>query len=162
MANPLHSTADLTSLRTLILVAAAGLAAAAVVMWRDHAAPGTAAPDQAAIAFGQRVYDQNCASCHGAALQGQPDWKIPNENGRYRAPPHDETGHTWHHADALLERIIRQGSAAVVGNGYESDMPGFAGILSEDEIAAVLSYIKSTWPEKERAFQRRITQGETP
>ena len=41
--------------------------------------------------------------------------------------------------------------------GYESDMPAFEGILSDDEIVAVLAYIKSTWPERERGFQAEVT-----
>jgi mono/diheme cytochrome c family protein len=53
----------------------------------------------------------------------------------------------------VLFRITRDGTAAVVGGGYESDMPGFRGVLSDAEIRAVLAFIKSTWPERERGFQ---------
>lgn len=148
--------------RSPALIAAAILAAAALILWRGDGSFGTAGPDQAVIARGQRLYSENCASCHGADLQGQPDWQTPLDNGRYRAPPHDETGHSWHHADALLTQIIRDGPAAVVGNGHESDMPGFGDIMGDDGIAAVLAYIKSTWPERERAFQRRITGDSGP
>jgi mono/diheme cytochrome c family protein len=146
----------------LFLIAAVGLAAAIPIFWRGSGATGTAAQDQAVIALGQRLYTDNCASCHGADLEGQPDWQTPLENGRYPAPPHDETGHTWHHADALLVQIIRDGTAAVVGDGYESDMPGFGDVMSDAEIAAVLAYIKSTWPERERAIQSRITKDSAP
>ena len=117
------------------------------------------APD---IEDGRVIYAAKCASCHGANLEGQPDWQTPLANGRYPAPPHNETGHTWHHADALLERIIRDGTAAVVGDGYESDMPGFTDVMSDAEITAVLAYIKSTWPERERAIQSRITKDSAP
>ncbi|MGR3200120.1 MAG: c-type cytochrome, partial [Paracoccus sp. (in: a-proteobacteria)] len=75
----------------LILIAAVGLAAAILILWRGGAATETAAQDQAVIALGQRLYAENCASCHGADLEGQPDWQTPLENGRYPAPPHDET-----------------------------------------------------------------------
>ena len=146
----------------LILIAAVGLAAAILILWRGSAATETAAQDQAVIALGQRLYADNCASCHGADLEGQPDWQTPLANGRYPAPPHNETGHTWHHADALLEQIVRDGTAAVVGDGYESDMPGFSDVMSDAEIAAVLAYIKSTWPERERAIQNRITKDSAP
>lgn len=118
----------------------------------------SASPSRTVIALGRELYAEHCASCHGDKLQGQPDWKIPLANGRYPAPPHDVTGHTWHHADALLERIVRDGSAAVVGNGYESDMPGFGKILSDDQITAILAFIKSTWSEKQRANQASVTQ----
>lgn len=109
---------------------------------------------------GAALYQQNCASCHGAELQGQPDWRSPGPEGRLPAPPHDATGHTWHHGDDILFRITREGTAAVVGDGYESDMPGFGDSLSDAEIRAILDYIKSTWPERERTYQRERTRQE--
>lgn len=114
------------------------------------------------IAAGQEKYAENCASCHGANLEGQPDWKRRLDNGRMPAPPHDETGHTWHHSDRNLFIVTKGGVGAVVP-GYESDMPAFEGILTDDEIADVLAYIKSTWPERQRGFQAEVTandQGE--
>lgn len=109
----------------------------------------------AQVALGRQVYADNCASCHGANLEGQPDWKRRNENGRMPAPPHDASGHTWHHADRQIFTITKLGVGAVVP-GYESDMPAFEGILSDEEIAAALAWIKSTWPKRERAFQARV------
>ncbi|PXW76171.1 mono/diheme cytochrome c family protein [Ruegeria sp. P4] len=109
---------------------------------------------------GAALYQQNCASCHGAELQGQPDWRSPGPEGRLPAPPHDATGHTWHHGDDILFRITREGTAAVVGDGYESDMPGFGDSLSDAEIRAILDYIKSRWPERERTYQRERTRQE--
>ena len=47
----------------------------------------------------------------------------------------------------------------IVGDGYESDMPGFGDRLSDDEIRAVLDYIKSTWPEREADHQRTVSRG---
>lgn len=108
------------------------------------------------IEIGAGLYAENCASCHGADLEGQPDWRRRLDNGRMPAPPHDETGHTWHHADQQLFDITKNGLASVVP-GYESDMPVFDGILSEAEITAILGYIKSTWPERERGFQAEVT-----
>ncbi|WP_417728459.1 c-type cytochrome [Roseovarius sp.] len=108
------------------------------------------------VALGRDLYGANCASCHGANLEGQPDWRRRNENGRMPAPPNDASGHTWHHADRPLFTITKLGLGAVVP-GYESDMPAFEGILSDAEIVAVLAYIKSTWPERERGFQAEVT-----
>ena len=105
------------------------------------------------IALGRTIYETQCAACHGAQLEGQPDWQMPLLSGRLPAPPHDATGHTWHHPDDILFRIVKEGTAAIVGGGYESDMPGFADVLSDAEIRAVLAYIKSTWPERERSYQ---------
>jgi mono/diheme cytochrome c family protein len=80
-------------------------------------------------------------------------------SGRLPAPPHDASGHTWHHPDGVLFRIVKQGIEAV-GGGYESDMPGFGDILSDAEIAAALAYIKSTWPDRERSYQERVSEAE--
>ncbi|WP_369915247.1 cytochrome c [Maritimibacter sp. 55A14] len=108
------------------------------------------------IALGQEVYAANCASCHGVSLEGQPDWRRRNENGRMPAPPHDASGHSWHHADRQLFAITKLGVSAIVP-GYESDMPAFQGTLTDDEIAAALAWIKSTWPARPRGFQAEVT-----
>ena len=84
--------------------------------------------------------------CHGAQLEGQPNWRKRRPDGRLPAPPHDQSGHTHHHSDELLITLTKHGPAAVVGDAYQSDMPAYAGILSDTEIRAVLSFIKSTWP----------------
>lgn len=111
------------------------------------------------IANGKELYAQNCASCHGSDLKGQSDWKRMQENGRMPAPPHDKTGHTWHHADGQLFRLTKLGVSGVV-SGYESDMPAFEGILSDADIRATLAYIKSTWPTRERVFQAEVSERE--
>jgi len=103
------------------------------------------------IARGAVVYQQNCASCHGANLEGQPNWVQRNADGTLPAPPHDATGHTWHHSDELLFELTKWGSAAVIGNDYRSNMPGFSNTLDDDDIWAVLTYIESQWPEEIRA-----------
>lgn len=111
------------------------------------------------VALGRTVYTENCASCHGANLEGQPDWKRRLDNGRMPAPPHDESGHTWHHSDKALFAITQGGVGAVVPN-YESDMPAFGSKLSDTEIAAVLAYIKSTWSDRARAYQAEQSKTE--
>ena len=116
-----------------------------------EALPHALRPDDAMlVATGREIYGEHCASCHGAALEGEPDWRKRKPNGRLPAPPHDPSGHTWHHPDAQLFELTKFGPAALVGDGYESDMPGYADVLSDREIVAVLSYIKSTWPDEIR------------
>lgn len=110
------------------------------------------------IAQGQVLYGVRCASCHGKNLEGQPNWQTPLPNGRMPAPPHDKTGHTWHHTDNALAGVIKLGLKPFAGDDYESDMPAFGAILGDAEIEAILTYIKSTWPERERAYQEQITQ----
>lgn len=127
------------------------VAALLVLVACEKASPGfedtRADPgDAGRVALGERVYAQHCASCHGAKLEGQPNWRSRLPNGRLPAPPHDETGHTWHHADALLFAITKQGVVPPYAPaGYESDMPAFGRTLSDDEIWAVLAFIKSRW-----------------
>ena len=114
--------------------------------------------DKPAETLGRALYQEHCARCHGVHLEGQPDWQTPLPSGRLPAPPHDASGHTWHHADRVLVAITKHGTAAVVGGGYESDMPGFAPVMSEEEMRAVLAFIKSTWPERERRYQEAMSR----
>ena len=105
---------------------------------------------------GRALYVEHCAACHGVDLEGQPDWRSPDANGLYPAPPHDETGHTWHHDDAMLTDYIRRGGRAVlddIGVPMTSGMPAFGEILTDGDIAAILGFIKSTWPDRIRAIQ---------
>jgi len=108
------------------------------------------------IALGREVYAANCAECHGVNLEGQPNWRRRNEDGRMPAPPHDESGHTWHHSDQNLFAITKLGVGGIVP-GYESEMPAFEDILSDGEITAVLAFIKGTWPERRRSSQAQVT-----
>jgi mono/diheme cytochrome c family protein len=109
-------------------------------------------PQHAQASAGRELYVANCAKCHGFDLEGQPDWKTRSENGRLPAPPHDETGHTWHHSDKQLFTITKFGLGAIA-QGYESDMPAFENVLTDNEIRSILDYIKSTWPEPARGYQ---------
>jgi mono/diheme cytochrome c family protein len=117
--------------------------------------------DKALVATGKRIYDTHCGSCHGANLEGQPNWRERLPNGRLPAPPHDAGGHTWHHPDAVLFGIVKEGlvPGKYAPPQYESDMPAFGGRLSDEEIRSVLAYIKSTWPERELAYQRQMDIG---
>ncbi|MCB1519142.1 MAG: cytochrome c [Hyphomicrobiaceae bacterium] len=105
-------------------------------------------PDNAGVvAQGQRVYQTNCASCHGDRLQGQVrDWRKRDAEGYLPAPPHDASGHTWHHADKVLFEMTKYGPQAFAGSDYRSRMPAYAGTLTDREIIAVLSFIKAQWP----------------
>lgn len=115
--------------------------------------------DQQLVSRGQAIYAQYCAACHGAKLEGQPDWRTRLANGRLPAPPHDETGHTWHHPDIVLFDIVKHGlvPGRTAPPGHESDMPAYSNILSDTEIAAVLAYIKSTWPKEVREIQQDLS-----
>lgn len=111
--------------------------------------------DEVLIKLGQSVYVENCASCHGKDLEGQPNWQIRDENDLLPAPPHDETGHTWHHPDKVLFDLVKIGPAGMIED-YESTMPGYADVLTDEEIRASLSYIASTWPQKVKDRQKMM------
>lgn len=115
------------------------------------------------VTLGEQVYQTRCAACHGAMLEGQPNWQSANDDGTYPAPPHDASGHTWHHGDAMLLDYIRRGGQAVLddmGVTFTSGMPAFGAQLTGSEIEAVLAYIKSTWPDQIRAAQEDRTRSE--
>ena len=112
----------------------------------DADAKSLRADDPQSVANGREIYAQHCAGCHGENLEGQPQWRVRLPNGRLPAPPHDASGHTWHHADELLFSIVKIGTEGIVGGNYQSDMLAFGDILSDEEIIDVLSFIKSTWP----------------
>lgn len=135
---------------TLVLVTGLSLPAGAQGLLR---------PDDAGVAaVGEKVYAQHCAACHGAKLEGEANWRQRKASGRLPAPPHDATGHTWHHPDRLLFRITKYGPGALIGGGHQSDMPGFEKVLTDAEILAVLSFIKSTWPAGVRKIHDEINQ----
>lgn len=105
------------------------------------------ADDVKLTAMGRRIYAEQCAACHGARLEGQANWRERGPDGRLPAPPHDANGHTWHHPDELLFRITKFGVAKAANlKDYASAMPAFEGTLGDEEIVAVLSWIKSQWP----------------
>ena len=116
--------------------------------------------DARQVTRGESVYAPHCGACHGVRLEGQPNWQERLPNGRMPAPPHDASGHTWHHADAMLFGMTKHGivPGKYAPPGYQSDMLAFGGTLSDDEIWAVLAYIKSSWPEKIRRAQADITR----
>ena len=109
------------------------------------------------VQAGEVVYQANCASCHGKYLEGAPNWRQRDENGFLPAPPHDASGHTWHHSDDLLFEITKYGPQTVIGDSsYKTMMPAYQYQLTDEEIIAVLSFIKNTWPEQERQWQEQM------
>lgn len=126
---------------------------------RPRSVSGTNVNDAQLVALGAQVYVANCASCHGANLEGQPNWQQPKADGSMPAPPHDASGHTWHHNDEALFATTKLGGAATSPVAAPNGMPAFGDTLSEREIWAVLSYIKSTWPPE---LQQQQEQGHEP
>jgi len=109
--------------------------------------------DASQVVLGRQVYLQNCASCHGARAQGAPNWQRPDIRSDLPPPPHDDTGHTWRHGDAELASIIRNGLRDVFNKTPELTMPPFKDRLSDEEITAVIAYVKSLWSPAHRRYQ---------
>lgn len=154
--------------RALTLGAVAGVAVLGAVAWAgftirsqpDSQLSAANAADSAQVEAGRAIYAANCASCHGDKLQGQPNWKERKPDGKLPAPPHDATGHTWHHPDQQLFEITKLGVAAIVPN-YQTDMIGFGDRLSDQDIWNVIAFIKSTWPADIQARQAKISRAAT-
>ena len=109
--------------------------------------------DSQAVGRGQVLYEAHCAECHGANLEGDPNWQTQNDDGSFKPPPQDVNGHTWHHADQLLVDIVLNGS-----DFPQSRMPLFAGSLSEGDVIDILEFFKSTWGPTERDVNWQATQ----
>jgi mono/diheme cytochrome c family protein len=106
---------------------------------------------------GETLYQDNCAACHGANLEGQPDWQTPNPDGTLPAPPHDVTGHTWHHDNVVLFDYVKlggQGALAARGiTDFQSGMPAFDRVITDEDIWDILGFIRSRWPERAQDIQ---------
>ncbi len=106
---------------------------------------------------GQTLYAEHCGSCHGANLEGEPNWRKPKADGILPAPPHDESGHTWHHDNQLLFNYTKLGGEKMFASmgltDVKSGMPGFEQSLTDGQIWDVLAYIRSTWPNQIKQIQ---------
>lgn len=111
---------------------------------------------------GAELYQENCASCHGVNLEGEPNWREQNPDGSMKAPPHDDTGHTWHHPDEMLFTYTKLGGEETLQQmgvtGVKSAMPPFSGILTDEEIVLVLNFIKANWSERSAKYQSKLTE----
>ena len=142
--------------RTAVLVVVIGIAALFIGCastsgqgsGEDRIERAGAAPASQGVPTGGEIFAANCAVCHGASGEGQPDWHIKNADGTLPPPPLNGDGHTWHHGDGLLYRIVSQGGALPENPSFKSGMPAFGDHLTHQEIIAVLTHVKSLWGDK--------------
>ncbi len=107
--------------------------------------------DPAVVARGEELFAANCATCHGVGGEGAANWHVTKDDGTLPPPPLNGDGHTWHHGDGLLYRIVGNGGAEFEDprfGSFKSAMPGFGERFSHDDIVAVLTYVKSLWDGK--------------
>lgn len=105
---------------------------------------------------GERLYYTYCAHCHGYTGEGQPESsaELTLSLGLDIVPPHNATGHTWQHPDQLLMEVIRVGIPNPLNH---FPMLGYQEQLTDDEIMAILEFIKLWWTDEQRAHQRAVT-----
>lgn len=106
---------------------------------------------------GEETYNLVCAHCHGYEGEGQLASTIENTLalGMNTVPPANSTGHMWQHPDQLLIRVVQEG----IQNPLDQfPMAAFSPGLSEDDIRAVLAYIRLWWTDEQRAHQAQLTE----
>ncbi|MGH7476991.1 MAG: c-type cytochrome, partial [Longimicrobiales bacterium] len=116
-------------------------------------APRAPAPDPDLVARGARIYAEQCAVCHGPRGEVAENWQEPNAQGELPPPPHDSTGHTWRHSDAMLYRMVAEGWRDPFNRTERLTMPPFEAVLSREEIVAVITYLKTLWTAEQRRQQ---------
>jgi len=114
-------------------------------------------PETDALVRGEAIYDQHCAECHGSDGEGAANWQRQNADNTYPAPPHDSTGHTWHHSNGYLFRTIQGEGGAFDFTGFKSAMPSFGDRLDPQDIRTVIDHLKSMWGSTELAAQSRAS-----
>lgn len=89
------------------------------------------------ISLGKTVYDARCASCHGAQGEGRPPHWPPLANNQ---------SIEMESAVNAIRMVLNGGyPPSTEGNPRPYGMPPFAGLLSDNEVAAVVSYIRTAW-----------------
>lgn len=146
---PIHKCIRLLGATAIVVF----LATTAPVFGQEFVADPT---DSQLTQIGNTVYTQHCAVCHGVNLEGQPNWRVMNADGKLPAPPHDASGHTWHHSDEVLFLLTKYGVSKLIGKEFATDMPVYDNVLTDHEILAVIAYIKSTWPREIAEAQDRM------
>ena len=135
----------------MVVFAVLMLAAVSVVGCSPEAEETSALLDVSSggpVATGAELFAANCAVCHGASGEGQLDWHVKKADGTLPPPPLNGDGHTWHHADGLLYRIVSDGGAVPGVPSFKSGMPALGDQLSHQETIDLLNYVKSLWGDK--------------
>jgi mono/diheme cytochrome c family protein len=107
----------------------------------------TKAEDSLLVRLGKSIYDGKCASCHGANGEGMPPDFPPLANN-----PSIEMAY----AVNPIRMVLNGGyPPATAGNPRPYGMPPFAQALSDDEVAAVVTFIRVSWGNHGEAVSAR-------
>ena len=90
--------------------------------------------DAESIEAGKKIYQRNCAGCHGPS--GKGDGSMALSGGT----PSDLTDDTWDHGSSDGEIFV------VIRDGVSSDMLGYKDKLTEKQIWQVINFIRSIGP----------------
>jgi len=131
----------------------------AMIAVANHVAIARAGDEAPPLDLGRTVYEQHCASCHGANADGAPNWQERDAHGELPAPPHNAEGHTWRHSDADLYQMVNKGWRDPFNKTKRLTMPAFGDVLSREQIRAVIAYLKTLWTPEQRQFQLEESQG---
>lgn len=143
-------------MRNLLVVLMVGSANPVGIAAATDAAPQL---DAGQVKHGRALYQQYCASCHGANAEGAPNWQERDEHSELPAPPHNAEGHTWRHSDAELYEMVSKGWRDPFNKTTRLTMPGFGDVLSLQQIRVVITYLKTLWTPEQRQFQVEESQG---
>ncbi|MCW8983203.1 MAG: cytochrome c [Gammaproteobacteria bacterium] len=109
--------------------------------------------DFAQVSRGGKIFQANCAECHGKSAEGAANWRQINAQGKYPAPPLNGTGHAWHHPYKMLGHVIKNGSP-----GGQGDMPAWKEKLNDQQIMDVMEWFISKWPDQAYDAWYRMNQ----
>lgn len=140
--------ADVVRLSTQHMTDADLLAVATYLQSLPPRAPATAAvPFKQATTHeqGSTLYAQHCADCHGGNGQGVAGIYPPLDGNTSVNEP---TG-----INAIRSVLLGGFAPVTAGNPQPYSMPPFAQQLSDNDVAAVVSYIRQSWSNKAAAVQ---------
>ena len=95
------------------------------------------------ISRGGKLYQQNCAVCHGKQAEGAPNWQQMDANDKFPPPPLNGSAHAWHHPKSVLVDTIKNGTAKLGGN-----MPAWKDKLSNEQINDIIAWFQSKWSDE--------------
>ena len=123
----------------------------------DRAAPEK--PDEARMTAGAAIYFDNCTACHVSDGSGIPRF----------FPPLAGSGNVNNPDPTTVIRVLLEGARAVPTKTHPSPltMPAFGWKLDDDGIAAVATYVRSSWgnaggvvtADEVRALRRLLADG---